>query len=161
MLKLVISGGQSGCDQAAWRAAKSLGILTFGYMSRGWLTEDGPRPEFAQLYSAIEHESSEYPPRTAANVAIADATIWLGKGDSAGFACTLKATKKHSKPFWVLPMDREPRDLVTLVRGFGYSSLNIAGSRESSNPAYKDWPGLGVWAETWLTEAFWKILNDD
>lgn len=160
MLKLVVCGFQTGIDQAAARAAKSLGIATSGYMPLGWKTEDGPKPEYAWLYHAIEHESPLYPPRTRANVELAEAVIWLGKGDSAGFACTMKATKTLSKPFWVFPSDRSPKDLATLVRGFGYESINVAGSRESLNPAYKGWVGIGAWAETWLMEAFREIIKD-
>ena len=43
----VISGGQTGVDQAALRAARSCGIPTGGWAPRGWLTEDGPAPWLA------------------------------------------------------------------------------------------------------------------
>jgi hypothetical protein len=36
-------------------------------MPRGYLTEDGPRPEFAELYGAAETSSASYPPRTRMN----------------------------------------------------------------------------------------------
>ena len=49
MIDRVISGGQTGADQAGWRAAKASGIPTGGWMPKGFLTEDGPRPEFAGL----------------------------------------------------------------------------------------------------------------
>jgi hypothetical protein len=53
MLDKTISGGQTGADQAAWRAAKAHAIATGGWMPKGFLTEDGPRPEFAELYGAL------------------------------------------------------------------------------------------------------------
>jgi hypothetical protein len=45
MLAKIISGGQTGTDQAAWRAAKTYGITTGGRMPERFITEDGPRPE--------------------------------------------------------------------------------------------------------------------
>jgi len=35
---LIISGGQTGADQAAWRAARSAGLPTGGVMPLGFLT---------------------------------------------------------------------------------------------------------------------------
>ena len=46
----VVSGGQNGSDQAALRAAKELQIPTGGWMPKDWMTLDGPRPEFEELY---------------------------------------------------------------------------------------------------------------
>lgn len=57
ILDRVISGGQSGVDQAALRAARAAGIPTGGSMPRGFLTEDGPRPDFAELYGLVELDS--------------------------------------------------------------------------------------------------------
>ena len=34
MIELVISGGQTGADQAGWRSAKKAGIATGGYMPK-------------------------------------------------------------------------------------------------------------------------------
>ena len=47
MIERVISGGQTGADQAGLAVAKRLGIPTGGCMPKGWLTEAGPRPDFA------------------------------------------------------------------------------------------------------------------
>src|SRR3954453_21838055 len=52
MLERVISGGQTGADLAGWRAARAAGIATGGWMPRGFWTEAGERPEFAELYGA-------------------------------------------------------------------------------------------------------------
>jgi Circularly permutated YpsA SLOG family len=54
MPERVITGGQTGADQAGLRAAKAFGIATGGFMPRGFLTEDGPRPDFSELYGAVE-----------------------------------------------------------------------------------------------------------
>ena len=34
MLEKIISGGQTGADQAAWRAAKAFGVPTGGWMPK-------------------------------------------------------------------------------------------------------------------------------
>jgi hypothetical protein len=54
MLDEIVTGGQTGADQADWRVARAFGIPTGGSMPKGYLTEDGPRPEFAALYGAVE-----------------------------------------------------------------------------------------------------------
>ena len=39
MLEHVVTGGQSGVEQAAWRAAKRWGYKTSGMMPKGFITE--------------------------------------------------------------------------------------------------------------------------
>jgi hypothetical protein len=75
MLDRVISGGQSGADQAGWRAARAAGITTGGSMPKGWLTEDGPRPEFAEIYNAVEMPTADYRARTEQNARESNATL--------------------------------------------------------------------------------------
>lgn len=41
-----VSGGQTGADQAGWRAARASRIATGGRMPEDFLTEAGPRPDF-------------------------------------------------------------------------------------------------------------------
>ena len=88
MLERVVTGGQSGSDQAGWRAAKALGIPTGGWMAAGFATEDGPRPDFAGLYGAVEHPSPDYPSRRLANLSM---TAELG-GPGWGLAVAFDAT---------------------------------------------------------------------
>jgi Circularly permutated YpsA SLOG family len=68
MLDRVLSGGQTGADQAGWRSARACGLAIGGWMSLGFLTEDEPRPEFAELYGAVEMPTADYPSRTRRNV---------------------------------------------------------------------------------------------
>jgi hypothetical protein len=49
MIQRVISGGQTGVDQAALRAAKACGIPTGGWCPLGFLTEAGPMPALADF----------------------------------------------------------------------------------------------------------------
>ena len=73
----IISGGQMGADQAGWRAARRAGLPTSGWMPRGFETEDGPRPEFAGEFGAVE-VAGGYKVRTRANARDSDATVWFG-----------------------------------------------------------------------------------
>lgn len=155
MINTVYSGGQKGADQAGWRAARRFRITTAGMMPKGFRTEspDGKgwgerHPEFAKLYGAIEHPSSfDYPPRTEWNVLHSDATLWFGIGDSPGYYCTERACKKHSKPF-ISTVGREPQIISTWIKSQGFTTINVAGGRESSNPE------LGAWTEQFLCELF-------
>ncbi|MDR3622904.1 MAG: putative molybdenum carrier protein [Paludisphaera borealis] len=148
----IISGGQSGVDAAALRVAKRLGMETGGAMPEGWLTEDGPRPEYAELYGMTEAASPDDRTRTRINAEAGDMTLWLGPGISAFYGPTKSACEDFGKSF-VLIRDLLP---VSAFVQSGYISrrltyrlldvmiLNIAGSRESREP------GVGEKAEEFL-----------
>jgi hypothetical protein len=102
MLTKIITGGQTGVDQAGWRAARAAGIPTGGYMPLGFLTESGPRPEFAEMYGAVETETADYRERTRVNVGAADATLWLGTTSSRGFRATHDAAIAIYRPFEIV-----------------------------------------------------------
>jgi Circularly permutated YpsA SLOG family len=93
-----ISGGQTGADQAAWWAAKAHAITAGGWMPKGFLTEDGPRPEFAELYGAIEMPTDSYRPRTEQNVRDSQATLWFGSTDTPGAKTNLNACQRMGRP---------------------------------------------------------------
>lgn len=156
---LVCAGGQTGVDQSAWLAAEAVGFPTSGWMPRGFLTEEGPRPEFAKRFNAIEHESPSYPPRTGNNVRMADATVWLGPVgvDGFGFGRTKKEADLAGKPFCHVGEGRPISTalmLARLIRNNGWKTINFAGSRESKQP------GIGARSQRFL-EAVFKILKED
>jgi hypothetical protein len=154
MLERVISGGQTGVDQAAWRAARRAGIPTGGWMPKGYRTEGICRPEFAEEYGAKQADSPEYPPRTRLNVRDSDATLWFG-ADSAGRKCTIGACVSQGKP-WLDVCDSggevvwSAEATARWIDGLGFFGvvLNVAGSRESKAP------GIGAWVECYLVEVF-------
>jgi hypothetical protein len=167
ILERVISGGQSGADQAGLRAAKKAGIQTGGWMPPRFATEDGDRPEFFGLYGvdAIDCRpylregyridwAAAYRDRTRMNVEMADATIWFGN-HSPGYWATLKPSNELFKPIWDVghPPDQSPRRIAAIIRHGRVRILNIAGNRESSTP------GIGRLAEDYLDELF-RILLD-
>lgn len=150
----VISGGQTGADQAGLRAAKAAGYATGGWMPKGFLTEDGPRPEFAGLYGIQEHPSPLYPPRTEANAAMATLTLWFGSGDSRGYWCTKRACEKAMTAFYEVPEGDTPDDLARRIRALRCRVLNVAGNRESSSL------GIGVRVEAFLAEVLAILARD-
>lgn len=134
--KLIISGGQTGADQGALIAAKSLGIPTGGFAPKGWKTELGPNFELGFLYGLKEHKSASYPPRTRANVEVSNATIIFGR-TSAGSNLTARFCAQLAKlHLWVInPADEtEQLRLQHWLRDFTPSILNCAGNRESKFP---------------------------
>jgi hypothetical protein len=102
MLERVISGFQTGADIAGIYAARAHGIPTGGAMPRGFLTEDGPRPDYAELYGAVELPTPSYPERTRRNVADGDGTLWFGDWHSPGGKATLDACRLRGKPFLIV-----------------------------------------------------------
>jgi hypothetical protein len=56
----IISGGQTGADQAGLEAAERLGIPTGGFMPKGFHTETGPRPVLAARYGLVETATEDY-----------------------------------------------------------------------------------------------------
>jgi hypothetical protein len=164
MILTVVSGGQTGVDQAAWRAARRLGIETGGWMPHGFLTEAGCRPEFADDFNARPHGSAKYPPRTVANIEGSDATLIIAPAiDSRGTILAVKTCMDYNRPYrLIVPLakslaireyERPVRVVTTFLRTTEALEgkpfvLNVAGSRESKNP------GIGAWAEEYLLEVF-------
>lgn len=92
MIGKIISGGQTGVDQAALRAAKACGIPTGGWAPKGFRTEAGPAPWLAD-FGLREHASADYPVRTRANCRDAGLTLILITRESElarGTALTLR-----------------------------------------------------------------------
>jgi hypothetical protein len=133
MIEKVVTGGQAGADQAAWRAARAAGVPTGGWMPLGFLTEDGPRPEFAELYGAVEMPTDIYRLRTEENVRRSDGTLWVGMTTSKRAKATLLAAEAMSKRRLIVrPGDGGlPSDVARWIRAQGIRTLNVAGNRES------------------------------
>lgn len=166
-LDRLISGGQTGADQAGWRAAKAAGITTGGWMPKGFLTEDGPRPEFAELYGAAEHPSPKYPPRTRANVLMSDVTLIFDTSPgnsidelSAGSRLATEVCIKEGVPSLIVavrlgepPSPRRPAAVRGWFADRNWRRINVAGNRESRAP------GIGAWVEAYLAEVF-RLLRE-
>jgi hypothetical protein len=163
VLEMVISGGQTGADQAALRAARAAGIPTGGWAAKGWATEDGPAPWLAG-WGLKEAARPGYPARTGLNVRQSDATL-LFDGGGPGSALTFRECLCHAKPLRALrvgshggiallpPAADTPGDVAAWVRGTGARTVNIAGARESKCP------GIGALVESFLREVFALLVE--
>jgi hypothetical protein len=136
MLDKIVTGGQTGADQAGWRAARAFGVPTGGWMPRGFLTEDGPRSEFAKEFGAAEMPAESTAARTEQNVQDSDGTLWFGETTTSGAHDTVVACRKLAKPFMpVYPSASfEPSHVANWIIENQISTLNVAGNRESVEP---------------------------
>ncbi len=146
-LSKVISGGQNGVDQAAIRAAKELMIPTGGWMPKDWMTLDGPRPDFEELYDMKECFGG-YKARTEANVIDAHATlIYAGNFKSPGEICTFRAITKFQKPHFKIKLGETPfEEALAWLAWVDGDTLNVAGNSENTIP------GIGEQAYLFLFE---------
>lgn len=135
----IITGGQTGVDEAGWRAAKALGIPTWGFMPKGFHTEAGPRPDFAELYGAKELDVPGYRLRTLRNVWASDAVLVLGNVRSPGSRLTIDEAARSKRPVYAVEWDAsgfdEPaRKVAQWIHRVQPRDLMIAGNRESTSP---------------------------
>lgn len=153
----IISGGQTGADQAGLRAAKALGLTTGGLMPKGFRTESGPRPHFRELYGMGESRFGGYQPRTRWNIQHADATIIFSLIDQElkipsepGSALTMGLCSELQTPCLVVEWDQQYRRLgggaqfKLWMEQHHVTILNVAGNRESHAP------GIGQAVEDYL-----------
>ena len=137
MLKKVISGGQTGADQAALDVAIKLGIPHGGWIPKGRRTEDGVLPDKYQL---IEMPDSSYAKRTEKNVIAADGTLILSHGRLVGGSdYTRKMALKHNRVWLhidltkIAAFEASQRIASWLFRN-NVEVLNVAGPRASTDP---------------------------
>lgn len=137
MLEKIISGGQTGVDQAGLDFAIEKGIPHGGYVPRGRKSEAGPIPA---KYKMVEHLSDAYPPRTEANVRAAHATVIFTSGpinDERGCLLTAKLCMEAEKPYVVINLLDDEQDAVKKLRELLTTEvkiLNVAGPRGSHKP---------------------------
>ncbi len=165
LLQRVISGGQTGVDVAALRAAQRCSIPTGGWMPRGYRTNQGPRPAYAALYGLRALTAPDYPTRTRANVMEADLTLRVGvKWDSPGMRCTLRAIKAkggvEGRDWDDVTPGEDHALIVAWLRAEAKRVqrpliLNVAGNSEETSP------GIEVAAEALLTRVFSSPLLGD
>jgi len=138
----VISGGQTGVDQAALQAALDRGFETGGWMPKGCKTLDGPNRNLLNKFHMKEHSSTSYKQRTWDNVLMADYTLRIATTfKSAGEKCTFKAIEAHKKPALDIPIIEGcpafyPNDVARYIAYYCAADgiLNVAGNSEQTSP---------------------------
>lgn len=137
---MIVSGGQTGADRAALDVAIHHCLPHGGWCPAGRRAEDGA---LGVQYNLRETPSRDYLQRTEWNVRDSDGTavFTIGLKATGGSLRTIGFARKLSKP-WV-HVSRETldpnRDFVSFLERHKIQRLNVAGSRESSNPGIYRW----------------------
>ncbi len=135
-IKKIISGGQTGADQAGLDVAIKHIISHGGTIPKGRMTEDDI---LDPKYNLDEMSTQSYPKRTEKNVLDSDGTAILTHGKlTGGSLLTRKKATQHDKPVLHLNMstldiDAAVKHLRAFVTGYGIDVLNVAGSRASKD----------------------------
>lgn len=147
----VISGGQTGVDEAALAAAKVVGWETGGTMPPRFLTCRGPAPWMAAKYGVVACDfvgsvAAAYAHRSRLNVDAADATLVVrlhastGTDRTIGYCATgqwggaaTPAPKPH-RPCLVIThlgdVEGQAARLAAFLKEHGVRTLNVAGHRD-------------------------------
>ncbi len=141
MLEQIISGGQTGVDQAALDVALELGIPCGGWCPRGRWSEAGPIDEH---YPLTESPSADPAERTERNVRDADGTLIIARGGvenlTGGTALTRRLATQQGQPMLAVdPTDPGAAEAVTQwIEQHAIRALNVAGPRASVQPGIGD-----------------------
>ena len=141
----IISGGQTGVDQAALDFALERGIDCGGWCPKGRICETGRIPD---RFPLKEVDSEDYNERTRRNVEDSDATlvITMGGRKEEGTGLTIQLAQRLGRDLYHINIDEEGiqedelrslpefRRLCERILEGNTRILNIAGNRESSSP---------------------------
>ena len=142
----VLTGGQTGVDTLAARAALSVGLQVHVVFPGGLRQEDGPltAERRSDLHGAKLHElaSTSFEQRTWTCVSLADAVLLIDPAGGDGCRETVRAADRHERPLLDLTPrltsaggSARPGDVGSAVRTFirenGTQVLMIAGCRGS------------------------------
>lgn len=130
---MIISGGQTGVDQAALEFALNNSVYCSGWCPAGRRSEVGKIPV---KYPLIELKSRFYPPRTRRNIESSDATLIIySEKIDGGTKLTLKHANKKRKPVLCLQYKSTSVDLLLdWLEKIKPAILNVAGPRFSACP---------------------------
>jgi hypothetical protein len=138
MLKKIISGGQTGADQAALDIAIKLGIPYGGWIPKGRITEMGV---LDSKYKLKEMETTNYNKRTEQNVIDSDGTLIISHGRlTGGSDYTREMALLHHRPWLHIDLSKTGAfqaagKIKSWITDNKIEVLNVAGSRASKDPA--------------------------
>ena len=141
MIQKIISGGQTGADQAALDVAIKLDIPHGGWIPKGRITEAGILPA---KYKLKEMATASYPKRTEKNVLDSDGTLILSHGKlTGGSSLTQKFANQHGRHCLHIDLNKTNAfkaslDINAWIEENSISVLNVAGSRASKDPKIYD-----------------------
>jgi hypothetical protein len=141
MISKIISGGQTGVDQAALDVAIALGIPHGGWIPKGRKAENGALPD---KYRLKEMPTSSYAKRTEKNVIDSEGTLIISLGPlTGGSELTHKTAMLHDRPCLHIDLGAvKVNQAIMTIRSWivhhGIEILNIAGPRAGENPGIYD-----------------------
>jgi hypothetical protein len=141
MITKIVSGGQTGADQAALDVARELGIPHGGWLPKGRWTEVGPLPG---RYQVQETPDADPAVRTEWNVRDSDATLIVSHGPlTGGSSLTRSHAIRFGKSFLHLDLNQlsfeEAADrLKAWLAAEHPQVLNVAGPRASGDSLIYD-----------------------
>ena len=133
MVKKIISGGQTGADQAGLAAGRELSLLTGGTAPHNWWTDSGYAKSLLEVYGLKPgpYDPRTYPMRTEMNVIFSHGTVIFGNTNSPGTRLTITYCVDHGRPYLPNPT---PQLLRQWCIDHNIEILNVAGNRERTNP---------------------------
>lgn len=141
MLKKIISGGQTGADQAALDVAIKLGVPHGGWIPKGRVTEIGV---LDNKYKLQEMETTNYNKRTEQNIIDSDGTLILSHGRlTGGSDYTREMAILHHRPWLHIDLEKigafqAAEKIKSWITENDIEVLNVAGPRASKDPAIYD-----------------------
>ena len=150
----IVSGGQTGVDQAALDFAIAHSITHGGWCPRGRLAEDG---QIQSCYELRETPEPSYPQRTEWNVRDSDGTVIFTDAPelTGGCALTRRLALRHRKPWLHLSQVRDGATAATrfleFIQRHQIKVLNVAGPRFSTEPSARAF-AMQVLAAWWLDD---------
>jgi len=136
-LARLISGGQTGVDQAALETAIELGMACGGWCPAGRRSETGIIP---LRFPLIETSSPWYPQRTRLNIRDSDSTLIISDGPiRSGTALTVQFALDLKRPYWIVDFQKDNFaqsciHCIEWLKSVNPNVLNIAGPRASESP---------------------------
>ena len=146
MINEIISGGQTGVDQAALDAAIELNIPYSGKCPKGRIAEDGVIPKrfsnLEEVSGEFKTEKDNYDARTKKNIEESDGTliivpkIPLPLAIKDGTLLTIEEVKRQGKPYLLVdlstPLNTNSELIISWANKYEIRRLNVAGPRESN-----------------------------
>ena len=156
ILQKVISGGQTGVDEAALRAARDSGLEIGGWCPPGRECEAGVISAEFPLQETERERSPDAPDvprsqRTEWNVRDSDGTLVIGRvEEDLGTKWTIEWARRYKRPLLVCNVDDAGAadEIPRWLSAKGISTLNVAGPAESTSP------GIGHKTYAMLTRLF-------